>query len=162
MVQSDCLALHNFLVYDCFGDERSDGPATPDGGRSIALLDVGSNQTHLVVSSPTSVWFRSSGLGGEQFTRALVRDFKLTAAQAESLKRDPAGAESLHRMYHALAPALEALLADARSMLDAFVASHRTQRIERVLGCGGSFQLHGLLRYLRSGFLRKLGVGSRE
>jgi type IV pilus assembly protein PilM len=152
VVQSDCLALHNFLAYDHFGNDRGEGPSPPDAGRHIALLDVGSNQTHLVVSSPTSVWLRSSGCGGEQFTKALVRELQLTAAQAEELKRRPARAESMHRMYHALEPALEALIADARSMLDAFAASHPSQRIERVLDCGGSFRLHGLLRYLRSGF----------
>jgi len=152
VVQSDCLALHNFLVYDHFGDDRRDRPAPPDTGRSIALLDVGCDQTHLLVSSPTSVWFRSSRFGGDQITRALVREFHVATARAEELKRRPARAESLHRMYDALEPALETLIADARSILDAFAASHQTQRIERVLGCGGSFQLHGLLRYLRSGF----------
>ena len=152
VVQSDCVALHNFLVYDRFGGDPGEQPSSAEPGRHIALLDVGRNQTHLVVSSPTSVWFRFSGLAGEQFTRVLVREHQLTAAQAEELKRSPARAESLHRMFHALEPALESLVADARSMLEAFAASHGTQRIQRVLGCGGSFRLHGLMRYLRSGF----------
>ena len=151
VVQSDCLALHNFLVYEYFGDDRCERPAPSVCGQPIALLDVGSNQTHLVVSSPSSFWHRSSGCGGEQFTKALVGEFHRTAAQAEELKRYPARAESLHRMYNALELALEALSADARSMLDEYAASHQTQRIKRVLGCGGSFQLHGLLRSLRSG-----------
>jgi type IV pilus assembly protein PilM len=150
VLQSDCLALYNFLVFDHFGNGRGEDPSPPEPGRHIALLDVGSSQTHLVVGSPTSVWFRSSGMGGEQFTRALVQELQLTAAQAEELKRRPARAESLNRMYDALEPSLEALVTDARSMLHAFAADNQTQRIERVLGCGGSFRLHGLWRHLRS------------
>jgi type IV pilus assembly protein PilM len=150
VVQSDCLALYNFLVYDHFGNDRGEGPSPPDTGRPIALLDVGSDQTHLVAGSPKSVWFRSSGSGGDQFTRALVQELQLTTAQAEELKRRPARAESFHQMYNALEPALQTLVADTRSLLDGFAASHQTQPIERLLCCGGSFKMHGLLQYLRS------------
>jgi len=151
VVQSDFLALHNFVVYDRLGGERSEGDSREDSQGPVAVVDVGSDQTHLIVSLPGSFWHRSSRLGGEQFTRGLVREFQLTVAQAEALKRRPARAESLHRMYHALEPALESLAAEVRSMLDAFAAAHPTQPVERVLGCGGTLQLHGLLRYLRVG-----------
>jgi Tfp pilus assembly PilM family ATPase len=152
MVQCDCLALYNFLAYDCFGYDGSDNGAAPtDTKRSTALLDVGCDQMHLVVGSPASVWFRSARFGGEQFTRTLARELHLTAAQAEELKRHPGRAESLHRMFAALEPAFESLVEDARGMLDAFAADHEKRRIERLLGCGGGFRLHGLLAYLRSG-----------
>lgn len=151
VVQCDCLALYNFLAYEHFGGASHDGSASPNVQRSIALLDVGCDQTHLVVGSPDSVWFRSCGDGGEQFTHALVRELQVTAAQAEELKRRPARAESLCRMYNALEPGLEALTENARALLDAFTADNESQRIDRVLGCGGSFQLHGLLRFLRAG-----------
>lgn len=148
VVQCDFLALHNFVVYDRLGREPSKGDGRTG---SVALVDVGSDQTNLVVSSPTSVWHRSSRLGGEQLTRALVREFQLTVAQAEALKRRPARAESLERMYHALEPPLETLVADVRSMLDAFAAAQPRQPIDRLLACGGTLQLHGVLRYLRVG-----------
>jgi type IV pilus assembly protein PilM len=152
LVGSDCLALHNFLVYDRLGREQPGESDGSDGRGPLAVLDVGSDQTHLVVSSPSFVWFRSSGFGGEQFTRALVRELQLTATRAEELKRHPERAESLHGMYGCLEPVLEALVSDARSLLDAFAKRHESLHVERVLGCGGTFQLHGLLRYLRSGF----------
>jgi type IV pilus assembly protein PilM len=151
MVQSDCLALHNLLAYDHFGDDGSEEPLPSDEDRYVALLDVGSDQTHLVVSSPTFVWFRSTGFGAEQFTRALVRDLKLTSSEAEELKRHPTRSESIHRTYEALEPPMESLLGAAQSLLSTFTRGHDGRRIERVLGCGGGFQLHGLLRCLRSG-----------
>jgi type IV pilus assembly protein PilM len=149
VIQSDFVALHNYLVYDRLGPEPPEDDASAEPRDPVALLDVGSDQTHLVVSSPTSLWHRSSRFGGEQFTRAIVREFQVTVAQAEELKRSPARAESLSRLYAALEPALATLADESRSLIQSFTSHTRAGAIRRLCGCGGSFQLHGLLRFLR-------------
>jgi type IV pilus assembly protein PilM len=151
VVQSDCLALYNFLAYDYFTDCPADQERPPEEQRAVGVLDIGSDHTNLVVASPHSVWFRSSGLGGDHFTKALVREFQLTTGRAEELKRDPSKARSPSRMYKALEPVFEKLASEIRSLLDAHGRSYTEQHVERIVGCGGSFQLHGMLRYLRTG-----------
>ena len=54
-----------------------------------AAVDVGCDVTNIVVSSPQSLWFHSCGVAGQSFTRALVREFKLSVAQAEQLGARP-------------------------------------------------------------------------
>jgi len=150
LVQSDCLALHNFLSY-----ERADGEETADrsGGAEdlpTAVVDLGTETTSVLVSGPHQAWFRSTGFGAHGFNKALVRDLKLTSAQAETLKRDPSKAESPSKMHQAMQPVLEDLVAEVRASLEAFGRSRGRRQIQRILGVGGGFRMHGLLRYLRS------------
>lgn len=151
VVQSDTLAMYNFLVFDRIDRAENPGPGPSGDEAATALLDVGGDNMNFVVASTAGMWFRSSGLGGQQFTKTLVREFRLTTAQAEQIKQDPAKADSPSEVYQALDPALERLAEETRSLIDAFRRSRPGARLGQILGCGGSFQLHGLLRYLRSG-----------
>jgi Tfp pilus assembly PilM family ATPase len=114
-------------------------------------LDVGHDATNMIVSSRKLTWSMTLGFGGQSFTRALARDLKLTYTQAEQLKRDPGSASQLSPVYKTLDSLFEDFLEEIRLTLKAFTEVHPSQPIERVLGLGGSFQLHGLLRYLRFG-----------
>ena len=105
----------------------------------------------LVIGAADVVWFRSVGLGGDSFTEALVRDLGLTRQQAEQLKREPARAGLLSRMYESLRPACSQLATELQISLEAFRKAHPDHRIRAVYGVGGGFQLHGLLRYLQMG-----------
>ncbi len=149
VLQTDFVALHNYLAYDYFtppGDPPS-GEARP----AVAALDVGSDVTNIVVSSPHSLWFRSCGVAGHSFTRALVKGFNLSIAQAERRKRSPESAEHLSDLYEALSPVFDDLLKEVRQSLSAYTESQPHRPVHRILGLGGGFSLHGLFRYLRCG-----------
>jgi Tfp pilus assembly PilM family ATPase len=156
IVQSDSLALLNFLAYEYFDDEEDGGGKGGGGNRHspkttapVALLDVGSTATQLVVTSPELTWLRSTGLGSEQFNKALVRQFQLTLSQAEAFKRDPAAAPNTAQLYDALDPVFEDLFQEVAGWLAELATTHRHWRVERILATGGGLLMHGLLRRLR-------------
>ena len=74
------LALHNALIYELGDDIAS---------RRVAVMDIRTTGSNFVVSSKKSVWFRTTGNGGDDFTAALVKHCQLTQAQAEETKRAP-------------------------------------------------------------------------
>jgi type IV pilus assembly protein PilM len=149
VLQTDFVALHNFLAYEHFTapDNSPSGEVNP----VVAALDVGCDVTNVVVSSPQSLWFRSCGAAGGNFTRALVKELKLSIAQAEQLKRAPESAECVSDLYEALSPVFDDLLKEVQQSLAAYAKAEPERPIQRICGLGGGFSLHGLLRYLRCG-----------
>ena len=145
LLQADSVALHNFLAYDCLPlpGSSSPGSAIP----AVAAVDIGCDVTNIVVSSPHSLWFRSSGVAGHSFTRTLVKEFNLSIAQAEQRKRAPESAERLSDLYQALSPVFDDLLTEVQQSLAAYAESCPGQPVQRLLGLGGGFSLHGLLQY---------------
>lgn len=149
VLQTDFCALHNFLTYDhlpTFGDLPSDN-ACP----VVAALDIGCDVTNIVVSSPHSLWFRSCGVAGHSFTRALVQEFNLSITQAEQQKRSLKSAERLSDIYEALSPIFDDLLKEVRYSLTAYAEAHPDRPVQQVVALSGGFLLHGLFRHLRCG-----------
>ncbi len=156
VLQSDCLALHNFAVREFFitAERDGDGDANDraaDALPPVVLMDVGSEATNIVVSSPTSVWFRSFGLGGNDFVRALIKEYNLSFAPAERLKRNPLNAPRINQFYGALEPELMKLVKDVERSLAALKSEYQGQSVQRLWCVGGGMYLHGLLRFFWRG-----------
>ena len=77
IVQMAPLSLYNYLMFD--------GVAAADG--ATLLADIGAERTNLVVADGSRTWMRTVHVGGNDFTDALMRAFKLSFARAEKLKR---------------------------------------------------------------------------
>lgn len=148
VVQSDCLALHNALAYEFFAGQD----ATAQSSQAIAAIDLGADATNVVVSGTHGVWFRTLGLGGEAFKRALAEEFRATAAQAERLKRQPAKAPRFHRWQEALESVFDQLSGELERSLLAYAKVHPDQPVRRVYGLGGAMRTFGLLEHLRGGW----------
>jgi type IV pilus assembly protein PilM len=149
MLQTDFIALHNFLAHEYFS--ASGDSSAADASPAVAAVDVGCNVTNFVVSSPQSLWFRSCGVAGHSFTRALVKEFKLSMAQAEQRKRSPESSERFSDLYEAMSPVFEDLLKELQQSLAAYSSAQPDRPVQCVLGVGGGFLLHGLLRHLWHG-----------
>ena len=179
VAQSECIALHNFFMFqdaatvedgkpENNGDGKSGDNGNSNGDRQIdavfgirpadpfqprwpvMLVNIGGDGSNLLISSPSGLWVRHLGFGGYSVTRALVRQFNLTAVQAEELKHNPAAAPSLAEFYLALEPVVEDFRREIGISLAAYAKMERSQPVRRMLGVGGGFQLHALLAYLRS------------
>ncbi len=149
VLQTDFIALHNFLAYQYFSDPEDPSPDEP--APVVAALDVGWDVTNVVVSSPQSLWFRTCGVAGHSFTRALLSDFQLSIAKAEQLKRAPEAADRLADVYEALAPVFADFLKEVRESLAIYERVDPARPVQRVVGLGGGFAQHGLLRFLQWG-----------
>ena len=143
---SECLALHNALVHELF--DANDPAGQP---AAVCGLDVGAASTNIVVSSPTCVWFRTFGQGGDAFTSQLVRQLGLTKDQAEALKGEPAEARRYGQFREAIQPPIVQLAGEVQRSLASYGKSFPDHPVQQIYGLGGAFQSHGLLRYLRFG-----------
>jgi type IV pilus assembly protein PilM len=155
VVQTDCLALGNLVAHEYFDEDedKDEGGGRPDPSDAAmtAVLDIGSDATNLVISSPRAFWSRTNGIGGYSFTKALVREFRLAVGQAEQLKRNPMTADRASELHEAFRPVFENIVKEIDHAFTFFAKSERERPIRRILAVGGGFQLHGLLRYLRTG-----------
>jgi type IV pilus assembly protein PilM len=138
MVQMAPLALFNFMRYD---EQVSAEGAT-------LLADVGADKTDLVVSDGGKLWTRTIQIGGNNFTEALVRSFKLSFAKAESLKRSAASHKYARQVFQAMRPVFADLVQEIQRSIGFYTSTHREARFKRLVGLGNGFRLPGLQKFL--------------
>ncbi len=137
-VQMAPLSLYNFLVFD--EQTASDG--------ATLLVDVGAEKTDLVVADGSRIWTRTITIGGNSFTEALVRAFKLSFAKAEKLKRSAASSKYARQVFQAMRPVFSDLQQEIQRSIGFYTQLHRETRFKRVVGLGNGFRLPGLQKFL--------------
>ena len=137
IVQMVPVALYNFLRYD-----------KKEGGGATVLADVGAENTNLVIAEEDRVWIRNIPLGGNNFTQALCKEFKLPFSKAENLKRHAAESKHARQVFQAMRPVFGDLLTEIQRSIGYYTSLHRDSRIERVVALGNAFRLPGLTKFL--------------
>ncbi len=137
-VQAHPLALYNAMRFeDRLGDE------------TVVLLDIGAENTDLVVASKVGLWTRTIPLGGSKFTDVLVKSFKLSFTKAENLKRTAASSKYARQIFQAMRPVFAELVQELSRSLGFYRSAHREAELKRVIGMGNAFTLPGLQKYLQ-------------
>src|SRR3954466_8172700 len=136
-VQMNPLAVYNALYYD----QRVDG--------TTMIIDLGAENTDLIIADADTVWLRSIPIGGNNFTEALVKSFKLNFPKAEDLKRNAATSKYARQIFQAMRPVFADLVAEVQRSIGFYASVHRDSRIKRILALGGTFKLPGLQKYLQ-------------
>jgi type IV pilus assembly protein PilM len=151
-VQLAPLALYNFLVFDQLTDlppaDEYDAENPPP---STVILSMGTDASDLVVTNGFRVWQRSIPIGGNHFTKALVKELKLTFAKAEHLKRNAATAPEPKAVFQAMRQVFNELLTEVQRSIGYFTTLDRAAKIQRVLTMGSAMKLPGLRRFLAQG-----------
>ena len=137
LVQMAPVALYNFLRYD-----------KREGSGATILIDVGAENTNLVISEGERVWIRPVPIGGNNFTQALTKTFKLSFAKAEKLKRHAAESKHARKVFQAMRPVFGDLLTEIQRSIGYYTSLHRDSRIERVVALGNAFRLPGLRKFI--------------
>lgn len=140
-VQTIPAALYNFCQFD--------GQGAGEGGATV-IIDVGAQNTDLIIVEPNAAWTRNIPLGGNAFTEALVRAFKLSFAKAENLKRTAATSKYARQMFQAMRPVFADLVAEIQRSIGFYSSTHRDVELRRVLALGNAFRLPGLQKYLEN------------
>ena len=150
LVQVSPLALYNYLSFDVLGfrlDE--DGTDPPDGEDYYIVLDMGADNTTLLVSNGKNIWIRNVPIGGNHFTRALTREMKLTFAKAEHLKCNATKAPDPKAVFQAMRPVFNDYVTEIQRSIGYFGSVNRTAKITRVIGVGNGFKMAGLQKFLQ-------------
>lgn len=137
-VQSGPLAVYNAAHYDGLLDEHT-----------TILLDIGAENTDLIVATKDAFWTRTVPIGGNRFTEALVKAFKLSFAKAENLKRTAEDSKYARQIFQAMRPVFADLVQELQRSIGFYSSTHRDAQVERVVGVGNAFQLPGLQKYLQ-------------
>jgi type IV pilus assembly protein PilM len=155
-IQMSPLALCSYITYDMLNrggpDAPSEAPPTPAPGtkrKCIVALDVGTDGSNLIITDAGKIiWQRPIPIGGNHFTRALIKELKLTFAKAEHLKRNAAKSPELANILRALKPVLTDFVGEVQRSLGYFTNTHRDAQVEYMVGVGSAFKLPGLQKYL--------------
>ena len=116
---------------------------------STMVIDVGAENSDLIIAEGESVWMRSIPIGGNNFTEALVKSFKLKFPKAEELKRNAATSKYGRQILQAMKPVFSDLVGEIQRSIGFYTSTHRESRIAKVLALGGTFRLPGLQKYLQ-------------
>lgn len=146
LVQIAPLALYNFLSYDRLGVRP--GEESPSEDEHTIILDMGADNTTLMVSDGQKIWIRNVPIGGNHFTRALTKEMKLTFAKAEHLKINATKAPDPRAVFQALRPVFNDYVSEIQRSIGYFSSVNRNAKIGKVLGVGNGFKLAGLQKFL--------------
>ncbi len=141
IVQMGPIALYNYITYDQLKGSGLKG--------SIVLLDIGADNTDLIISDGTRIWQRNVPIGGNHFTRALTKELKLTFAKAEHLKRNATKAPDPKAVFTAMRGIFNDFASEVNRSIGFYSSVNRTAQILKVVGLGNGFKLPGLQKFLQ-------------
>jgi type IV pilus assembly protein PilM len=164
LIQMSPLALVNFATFELLKTEELKPPGaegsppveeeqenpTPRGKkRCTVVMDVGTDASNLIITDGAKIiWQRPIPLGGNNFTRALTKELKLTFAKAEHLKRNAAKSPDMASILKAIKPVLTDFVGEVQRSLGYFTNTHRDAHVAHLVGLGSAFKLPGLQKYL--------------
>ncbi len=137
-VQTTPLAVFNAMRYD----------GRLDKGHSI-IVDLGADSTDLVIADAESIWMRTLDIGGNNFTEALAKAFKIDFDKAEEMKRNAKTSKYAKQIYQAMRPVFGELVGEIQRSLGFFQSTHRDVQLRKVVALGGGFKLNGLSGYVQ-------------
>jgi len=160
-VQMAPMALYNYLLHDRPDLVTSDTQAT-------VILNIGAENTDLVVCTKSSVWQRCILIGGNTFTKAIADTFRLNFEKAEKLKRTAPVSKYARQILQAMRPVFTDLASEVQRSLGFYNSSNPNTKITRIIALGGGTKLRGILKYLhqtlqipveRPDSFKRLGIG---
>ena len=141
-VQMSPMALYNYLIYDRPKLVASDSHAT-------VVLNIGAENTDLVVCTKSAVWQRCISMGGNTFTKAIADAFKLKFEKAEKLKRTAPMSKYARQILQAMKPVFTDLASEVQRSLGFYKTSNPNTQITKIVALGGGTKMRGLLKYLQ-------------
>lgn len=157
-VQASPLAVYNAAHFDgIVGDETT------------ILLDIGAENTDLIIATKATFWTRTVPIGGNNFTKALVKSFKLSFSKAESLKRNAEASKYARQIFQAMRPIFADLVQELQRSIGFYSSTHRDAKIAKIVCLGNAFKLPGLQKYLQQNLslpvekiesFKKLSIGT--
>ena len=144
LVDVDAFALQNAYELNYEPNEQS----------TVALLDIGaSTMTINIVSGTDFLFTRDVGVGGQQYTEFLQKEFNLDYAQAQALKHS-AESESIDasEVTRVIESVTEIICLEIQKTYDFFKSTTTIDHIDRMIVSGGASHTNGLIEALARKF----------
>jgi len=140
----DALTLSPLAVYNAFAFDQDAA-----SGEGTMYMDIGTVSTDLIIVEHGGIWLRTLPIGGNNFTEALVRAFKISYPKAEKLKREAATSKYAKQIFQAMRGVFADLVQEVQRSLGYYQSLNRDADITRLVGVGSTFRLPGLSKFLK-------------
>ncbi len=125
-VQFGPVALFNFILKD-----------QDLGGPSVAL-DMGGDNTDLIVIDGPKFWVRNLPITGNDITKALQKAFNIPFAEAEKLKLKAGQSQQAQKIFNAVQPVLRDLVNEVNRSTGYYKSISKTSKFEKIILLGNS------------------------
>ncbi|MEK6235358.1 MAG: pilus assembly protein PilM, partial [Planctomycetales bacterium] len=150
LVQLAPLSLYNFLTFDQMSDLPAPEEYDPDDPpESIVMLSMGSEASDLVITNGFRVWQRPIPLGGNHFTKALMKELDLTFAKAEHLKRNATQSSDPKVVFQAMRGVFSELVTECQRSISHYMNLDKSANITKILAVGNVMKLPGIRTFLQ-------------
>ena len=135
-VQFAPVALFNFLVRDL------------DLAGPIVALDMGGDNTDLIVVDGTKFWVRNLPITGNQLTRELAKGFNIPFEEAEKLKLKAGTSQQAQKIFNVLQPVLRDLVNEMNRSMGYYKSISKISKFDRVVLLGNSTKTLNFQRFV--------------
>lgn len=142
-IRLDALTLSPVAVYNAFHYDTK-GEA---GG--VVYMDIGTVSTDVIIVEEGGIWLRTLPIGGNNFTEALVKQFKISFTKAEKLKREAATSKYAKQIFQAMRAVFADLVQEVQRSLGFYQSINRDSKLTELVGLGSTFKLPGLQKFLK-------------
>jgi len=142
-VQMAPMAIYNFLSHHF--QKLSEAPGT----KAVIALDIGAENSDLIISDGQKVWQRNIPIGGNQLTEAVMKAFKLSFSKAEALKRTASSSKYARQIFQATRTVFSDLAAEVQRSIGFYSSSNRNIKFTQVLALGNAMKMPGLVKFLQ-------------
>ena len=125
-VQFGPVALYNFLDYD------------QDLGGSAIALDMGADNTDLVIIDGPKFWVRNLPITGNDITKALQKAFNIPFGEAEKLKIKAGQSQQAQKIFNAIQPTLRDLVSEVQRSIGYYKSISKASKFDKILLIGNS------------------------
>lgn len=132
------LALYNFIKFD---------QQFPDG-EAVIILDVGADNTDLVVYQGDQLWMRSLPVSGNDITQVFAKKFRVSVAEAETLKRQVGDSRQAEKIIKVIESGLTELVSEVNRSLGFYRTQNAEATLDNLVISGNTFRLPGLPEYM--------------
>ncbi len=148
-VQLTPVTLYNTAMHEYMTNLPSPEEYDPENPPPfIGFLSMGTDNTDLVLTNGFKIWVRDIPIGGNQFTKALTTEMKLTFAKAEHLKRNANASTDKKALFQSMRSVFSNFVDEIQRSIRYFISLDRYAAIDKIVGFGNAIQLAGLRKYL--------------
>jgi cell division ATPase FtsA len=137
-VSVSSLALYNFVRFDQeFPDDET-----------VIILDVGAENTDLVLYQGETLWMRTLALSGNDVTKVFMKKFRVSFEEAETLKRQIGDSRQAEKILKVLEGTLNELTSEVQRSLGFYKSQNPNAKLENIVISGNTFRLPNLPEYI--------------
>jgi len=132
LVQIAPIALYNLVSFE----SKITGPTV--------VIDVGGQNTDLVVIDGQNCWQRPLPYSGNDITKVLQQKFQIPYEEAEALKRKISSSSQADRIFKVIEPTMRDLVGEIQRSLGYYKSRAGNIKFNKLVMLGNSFRLYGL------------------